>query len=337
MNQSPTVKNDLIDTYFADVRKRFPRRQYVLKGINDLMQCDLLDVGKYAEFNDGHNMILTAINCFTKFAYARPLKGKTAQEVTAAMASILEGVYPMVRNVQVDKGTEFYNKHFKALMSKYNINMYSVHTEIKASMIERFHRTFRRILVKETYKRNSPKWVDFLQDLVWIYNNTKHSTTKLKPVDVSFSNENLIRVRLNSVNRNYKREKIRSKRNRRGRSGRKKHKTKFKVGDFVHISKQKHVFEKGTFNYTPLVFQVRKVEENDIPTTYRLRDTEGRKQDIIGTFYAEELKLAKHGDAYVVQEVLKEKKIRGRPHILVKFLGFDDPKYNMWIPKTNVV
>jgi len=114
-------------------------------------------------------------------------------------------------------------------------------------------------------------------------------------------------------------------------------KPKFKVGDFVHISKQKHIFEKGTFNYTPLVFQVRKVELNDDPITYRLKDTEGNKGDIVGTFYAEELKLAKHSDPYVVQEVLKEKLIRKKPHILVKFLGFDDPKYNMWIPKTNIL
>jgi len=160
--QSSTVKNDLIDTYFADVRKRFPRRKYVLKGIDDLIQCDLMDLSKYQEFNDGYCQILTAINCFTKFAYARPLKTKTAKEVTSAMGSILKEVFPMVRNIQVDKGTEFYNKQFKALMKKYNINLYSVHTEIKASMIERFHRTFRKLLVKETYKRNSPRWVEFL-------------------------------------------------------------------------------------------------------------------------------------------------------------------------------
>jgi len=317
--QTSTVKNDLIDTYFADVRRRFPRRKYVLKGIDDLMQCDLMDLTKYQEFNDGYVYVLTAINCFTKFAYARPLKSKTMREVTKAMESILKEVFPMVKNIQVDKGTEFYNKEFEALMKKHNINLYSVHTEIKASMIERFHRTFRKMLVKETYKRNSPKWVDFVQDIIKSYNNTKHSATKYKPVDVSFRVEKIVRMRLN------------------GKKNSNKKKPKFKVGDFVHISKQKHIFEKGTFNYTPLVFQIRKVELNDDPITYRLKDTEGKKQNIVGTFYAEELKLAKHGDVYVVQEVLEEKNIRRKPHMLVKWLGFDDPKYNTWIPKTNVM
>lgn len=317
--ESPSVKNDLIDTYFSDIRRRFPRRKYVLKGINDLIQCDLMDLNKYEQFNDGHVFILTAINCFTKFAYAEPLKTKSGAEVAKAMGKILLKVFPMVKNIQVDHGTEFYNKEFKALMKKYNINMYSVYTEIKASMIERFHRTIRKLIIKEMYKRNSPRWLDFIQDILKTYNNTVHKTTKFKPAEVSFREEKILLRRLTS------------------KRGAKKAKPKFKVGDYVHISKAKHVFEKGTFNFTPLVFQVRKVVLDDDPITYRLKDTEGKKENIKGTFYAEELKLAKHGLTYVVEKVLKEKKIRNVPHLLVKWLGFEDAKYNSWIPRTNVV
>lgn len=314
-----SVKNDLIDTYFSDVRKRFPRRRYVLKGIPDLLQVDLMDLNKYKEFNDGYIYLLTTINCFTKFAYAEPLKTKTAGEVTTAMNKILTRVFPMVKNIQVDHGGEFYNQKFKALMKKYGINMYSVFTEIKASFIERFHRTFRKMLVKETYKRNSPRWIDFLQDVLYRYNNTVHSTTKFKPSKVSFSNEKIILRRLTP--------KLKKK----------KLKPKFKVGDYVHISKLKHVFEKGTFNFTPLVFQIRKVVFEDDPITYRLQDTEGKKEPVKGTFYEQELKLAVHGLTYVVEKVIKEKKIRKKPHLFVKWLGFDDEKWNSWIPKENVV
>ena len=313
------IKTDLINTYFSDVRNRFPRRKYVLKGINDLIQSDLMDLNKYSDLNDGFVYVLTAINCFTKFAYAEPLKTKTAKEVTAAMAKILDRVFPMVKHLQVDHGGEFYNKEFKALMKKHNINMYSVYSEIKASMIERFHRTFRKLLIKEMYKRNSPKWVDFLQDVINTYNNTVHTVTKFKPVDVTFTSEKIILRRLTPKKRILQKT------------------PKFKVGDYVHISKRKHIFEKGTFNFTPLVFQIRKVVLEDDPITYRLKDTVGKQENIKGTFYAEELKLAKHGLTYVVEKVSREKKVGGRPQLFVKWLGFDDEKkWNSWLPKTNV-
>lgn len=279
-----------------------------------------MDLRKYEEFNDGYIYILTAINCFTKFAYAEPLKTKTGDEVTEGMSKILLRVFPMVKNIQVDHGGEFYNDKFKTLMKKYHINMYSVYTEIKASFIERFHRTLRKLIVKETYKKNSPKWIDFLQDILDVYNNTVHTVTKLKPSQVSFMNEKVIIRRLTP------------------KINRKKIKPKFKVGDYVHISKKKHVFEKGTFNYTPLVFQIREVVLEDDPVTYRLKDTVDKCEPIKGTFYEQELKLAVHGLTYVVEKVIKEKKVRNRSQLFVKWLGFDDEKkWNSWIPKENVV
>lgn len=317
---SNSVKDDLIDTYFADTRTKFKRRKYVLKGINDLIQVDLLDLNKYLEFNNGYRYVLTAINCFTKFAYGRPLKTKTANEVKINMELILNHVFPMVKNIQADQGSEFFNKHFKSLMSKYNINLYHVYTEIKASMIERFHRTLRKLLIKESYKRNSPKWIDFLQDVIQKYNNTIHSVTKYKPSQVGFSQEKILLRRLQPQLTQVKRQ------------------PKFKINDYVHISKKKTLFEKGTFNFTPLVFQIRQVVTNDFPITYRLRSThETNNQDIQGTFYEEELKLAKHGLTYVVEQVLKKKYIKKKPYLYVKWMGFDDKKWNTYIEEKDII
>lgn len=316
---TPSVKDDLIDIYFSDNRRRFKRRKYVLKGIADLAQADLMDMSKYKKFNKGYTYVLVVINCFSKFVYGEPLKTKSANEVTTAMQKILDRTFPMIKHVQVDRGTEFYNTKFKDLMKKYNLNLYSVFTEIKASLVERVIRTLRKLLVKETYKKNSPKWIDFLQEILIKYNNTVHSTIKTKPSEVTLENEKVILARI------MKKPKTN-----------KKKKAKFKLGDLVHISKQKHIFEKGTFNFTPLVFEIRKVVEEDDPITYRLRDTEGDKGDIQGTFYAEELKMAKHGLTYVVEKVLKRKKIKNKPYILAKWLGFDD-KYNSWVLKSDIV
>lgn len=313
-----SIKNDLIDTYFADARRRFPRRKYVLKGINDLLEADLLDINQYKEFNDGYWLILVVINCFSKFAFARPLKSKTAKEVTNAMNDILKTVFPPIRNLHTDRGVEFYNSSFKSLMTKYNINHYSSYSEIKAAFVERFNRTLRKLLIKESFKRNNPRWLDYLQDVINIYNNTEHSVTKIKPAEVTFNNEKIILRRLTPNRTKPKRL------------------PKYEEGDFVHISRKQNIFDKGKFNWTPLVFQIRKVVHEDGLVTYRLRDTEGKREDILGTFYSEELKPAKHGLSYVVEKVVKKVKKGKKNMLLVKWLGFSD-KYNSLITEENLL
>lgn len=104
--------------------------------------------------------------------------------------------------------------------------------------------------------------------------------------------------------------------------------SKFKVGNLVRISKNKHAFEKGyTPNWTTELFKVIKVQITN-PVTYLLQDLRGNP--ISGGFYAEELQKAQHSDIYLVEKVLCR---RGKK-VLVKWLGFDK-SHNSWIDSTN--
>ena len=62
--------------------------------------------------------------------------------------------------IHVDKGTEFYNKKCKALLKKYNVNLYSTFSELTASIIERFNRTLKSKMWKVFSLRGSYKWND---------------------------------------------------------------------------------------------------------------------------------------------------------------------------------
>ena len=84
--------------------------------------------------NHGYKYILTVIDVFSKVAYVRPLKNKTGIHVAETMESILENIDAPVRNVQTDEGTEFYNKSFKNVMKKFNINHYSTHSIVKVCL-----------------------------------------------------------------------------------------------------------------------------------------------------------------------------------------------------------
>ncbi|KAJ8914152.1 hypothetical protein NQ315_016230 [Exocentrus adspersus] len=114
-----------------------------------------------------------------------------------------------------------------------------------------------------------PKNLQTDMDDVDKYNNTVHSTTRMKPVKVTARNE---RSLLKST---YTHLKFANKI------------TKFKVGDHVRISKYREAFEKGyTPNWSSEIFIIRKIRLTN-PTTYLLQDEAGK--EITGGFYELEL------------------------------------------------
>ncbi|KAJ8914868.1 hypothetical protein NQ315_014881 [Exocentrus adspersus] len=109
-------------------------------------------------------------------------------------------------------------------------------------------------------------WLDILPEITDNYNKSRHSTTGYKPIDVTKSKEKLI---LKTVYNHIKISGVR----------------KFKVGDIVRISKNKHVFAKGyTPNWTTELFKITAVKITN-PITCLLEDMRG--QPIQGAFYAE--------------------------------------------------
>ena len=105
-------------------------------------------------------------------------------------------------------------------------------------------------------------YYNVLDDLVNEYNNTKHSTIKMKPIDIGDDR----RVYIDEHN-----EKD----------------SRFKVGDRVRISKFKNIFAKGyTPNWSKETFIVDKINDT-VPYTCNNKDL--NDEEIIGSFYGKEL------------------------------------------------
>ena len=62
--------------------------------------------------------------------------------------------------------------------------MYSTYKEGKSVVAERFIRTLKNKLYKHMTHTGKNIYYDVLDDVVNKYNNTKHSTIKMKPTDV---------------------------------------------------------------------------------------------------------------------------------------------------------
>ena len=112
-------------------------------------------------------------------------------------------------------------------------------------------------------------YIDKLDDILNKYNNTYHSTIKIKPVDVKSSTY----INFNKEN------------------NKKDH--KFKIGDNVRISKCKIIFTKG--------FVIKKVK-NTVPWTYVVGDLNG--EEIIRAFYEKELQKVNQKE-FKLEKVIK--------------------------------
>ena len=111
---------------------------------------------------------------------------------------------------------------------------------------------------------------------------------------------------------------------------------KFKIGDFVRVSHLKRAFEKGyQEKWTMEYFKIVKRFKRGNQDLYKISDIDG--DDIKGTFYRYELqKINKtETDTYKIEKIIKQKKLDGIKHVLVKWLGWP-AKFNSWVPETDV-
>lgn len=308
-------KKRVVDEIHRNARRNFPRRYYVMRGMNDTFQADLVEMIPFAQQNRGFKYILMVIDVFSKYAWARKLKNKTGEEVAKAMSSIFtENPNRIPRNLHTDEGKEFYNQHFQRLMQKHGINHYSTFSKMKASIVERLNRTILNKLWPQFNLQGSHKWLNHLQPIIDKYNTAFHRTIKMRPADVDEENQDAL---LKMVYRPNQTLTL-------GAS------SKFQVGDYVRISKFKSIFEKGyTPNWSTELFRISKVLPTE-PTTYHLVDL--NKKKIQGCFYAHELLKTQNKDVYLIEKIIKRKGNK----IFVKWLGFDD-SHSSWINSNDLI
>lgn len=301
-------KADVVKEIHKYARRNFTRRRFIQRGLDDTWQIDLIDLQKYSRDNGGYKYILVCIDTFSKYLWMRPLKSKNKTDVCHAMAEILRGARRPT-NLQSDSGKEFYNRDFQILMKRYNINHYSTFTIMKASIAERVIKTLKHWLWQLFTLHGSYNWTRQIESLAKRYNTKIHSTIGMAPSKVNKTNS------IDLLHRVYNHIKVKSP-------------AKYKVGDYVRISKYKSTFAKGyTANWTAEIFQIAKVKTT-YPTTYLLQDA--KKEPISGCFYEQELQKVKNPDIYLVEKVLKRK----RNKVYVKWLGLNE---KTWIDKNNVI
>ena len=211
-----------------------------------------------SKYNKGIKYLLCAVDLFSKYACAIPLKDKKGvSTVNIFKKIILKGRKP--NKIWFDQGSEFYNNYFKDFLKIKNIEMYSTCNEGKSVVAERFIRTLKNKIFKHMTAISKNVYFDVLDDIVNKYNNTVHRTIKIKPIDVTGDS-------YAEFNKDFNKKD-----------------PKFKVGDHARTSKYKNIFNKRyTPNWSEELFVVNKIK-NAVPWTYVVSDL--NEERITGSFY----------------------------------------------------
>ena len=136
--------------------------------------------------------------------------------------------------------------------------MYSTQNEGKSVVDERFIRNLKNKVYKYMTSISKNLYIDKLDNIVYKFNNTHHSTIKIKSANIKSSTYIDSSKEINDED------------------------PKFKVRDFVTISKYKNIFGKGYGpNWSQEVFVITKVKDT-VPWICVISDL--KAEEIVGTF-----------------------------------------------------
>ena len=148
---------------------RFKRRPLVRLRPDETLSSDIVFLQDLARYNAGYSYILTVRCLFSNYAWCFPMKSKTRAETKANLAPLYEKLEGEIDNVWVDQGEEF---QLPELYDKYDINKYSVKSNLKSCHIENFNKILENRIYRVLTANCTLKWIVYLDDIVNSHNNT---------------------------------------------------------------------------------------------------------------------------------------------------------------------
>jgi hypothetical protein len=160
---------------------------------NDQMQIDFIDLHRDYWENNDNRYILTAIDHFSKKAWAFALKSRDSMEAVLAMRKLFDsGVRP--RTLHADG--EFGYPVWQQLYARYEPKILYLRSQPyfpqANGCIERFNRTLKTAIKLLQVQYGQRLYLDVLDQIVDNYNNTIHSSHKMTPNEVYYGTPDVI-------------------------------------------------------------------------------------------------------------------------------------------------
>ena len=305
--------NDLSEELNKPVINKFPRKKIIVNYIDEIHNCDLVDMQKYSRMNKGYKYIFTNTDVFSKYAWSFPIKSKKISDIKPCFQKIFKERKP--KFIWSDKESSFFSKEMLKFFEEHNIKIYYTNSNLKAVVIERFNRSLRELMMKEFVRNNNTVWYNILQKLIKTYNNRYHNIIKDKPININETNEKYIK------NKIYKYDITNKIPN-------------FKINDIVRISlKRRELFDKPSSNikWSEELSKIHSVDKSNV-ISYKIKDM--NNEIIQGILYEKELQLSKMKEdgLYIIEKIIRKNKDR----YFVKWRNYSND-FNSWIDKNDIV
>lgn len=255
------------------IKRKFIRSKTFVPSIDDTWQIDLIDVSKLKnkKYQQYYNFIFTCIDCFSKKAWAVPIPNKFATSTTKALDKIIKSSKRKPKRIYSDEGKEFLGS-FRNYLEENKIQQLFTKSIHKASIVERFNRTFKEKLYRIFTEKKSTKYINIIDDVLKSYNNSYHRSIKSTPNSVNSKNSKIIFKNLYGDYFSLKNQL----------------RIKYKLGSYVRKSVAKKFFDKGyTPNWSDEIYLIKKIIPK-IPVRYIIKST-GNNKTLDQQFYEQEL------------------------------------------------
>jgi hypothetical protein len=301
--------------------KVYPRQKILMSSMDEQWDGDLLSMLQFAKKNNGYKYLAVFIDIFSRYIWVEPMKTKKGGEMVQVLARVFnKGRKPM--NLRTDRGTEYTNNIVQHYLKRENVHHFVAYNPIHASYAERVIRTLKGKIYRFFTNSQTNRYIDHIDDIVDGYLDTIHSTTGMRPRDITDKNAQDVYEKL------YLPQQLAEER--------KPVKYKFEIGAKVYLLMDRSTFNKGyKETYFQEIFEITRRTPTH-PPRYKLADL--LKEDINGSFYEQQLVKVSYNEdeLFRIEKVLRYRKTVKGKEALIRWQGYP-AKFDRWLNVDDLV
>ena len=170
---------------FRATKRNFRRLPVISLGIDQIWSLDVSYMEKLAKLNNGNKYLLLAVDTVSRKVRVEPMKNKTRANAKKAFErmSIFKTLQLPI-NLWVDQGKEFKGEFLKFCPHN-DIEVYSMLSELKSGMADRYIRTFKTILYKFFEEHGTFKYIHLLPKFNSLVNGRYNRAIGMAATNVS--------------------------------------------------------------------------------------------------------------------------------------------------------